>query len=85
MHKELGYLTQGFEDTKVINICVPLIIGKIHNISQDRTIIYGQIVVHYHLQKADPYYVQITIRENLIEYLGITTTNATDMITSKLI
>ena len=51
MCKELGWLAQGYKDTKGTNTVFFMSKEEIKRIPKDRTVTYARIVVDYHPQK----------------------------------
>jgi hypothetical protein len=85
MSKELGRLTQGFNNTEGTETIFFMSKDKIKEIPKDRTVTYARIVVDYRPQKADPNRVRITVGGNLIDYPGKLTTRTADITTAKLL
>ena len=69
MCRELGRLTQGFEDTKETNTMRFMNSRDINKIPRDRVITYARIVVDYRAHKKDPNRVRITTGRSSQEHV----------------
>jgi len=84
MCKELGRLSQGYDDVEGTNTIVYMTPDMVKNIPRDRTVTYARIVIDVRPQKEDPNRVRITAGGNLIFYPEELTTRTADLITTKI-
>ena len=85
--KEWGGLAQGDKRTGAsgTNKLIILSPDQIHEIPNDRVVMYANIFVDYRPQKEDPNRVRIATGGNLIIYPGELTTRTADITTSKIL
>ena len=84
MCKELGKISNGWNDTEGTQTVRFLTHEEIAAIPSDRTITYARIVVDYRKQKNDPNRVRITVGGNLLKDDQELTVRTADLTTSKV-
>ena len=85
IYVELGYLAQGYANTKGTDTINFMSLDEISNILADRTVTYARIVVDCREQEEeDPNRIHIMVEKNLIEYPYELTTCTADLTISKV-
>ena len=85
MCKELGRLTQGYNDVTGTTIIQVMTHKEIKNIPADQTVMYTRIVVDYQPQKDDLNRVCITVDGKIINYIYELTNRTADLTPSKML
>jgi len=86
MCRELGRLTQGFDDIKCTNTIKFLTLDEIRNIPSDKKITYVRIVVDHRPHKPkEPNRMRLAVGGNLIKYPGELTICTAGLTTTKIL
>jgi hypothetical protein len=82
LDNELVRLCQGIRDIQGKHTCFFLVLT---NITKDHKITYGKVVCDYKPNKAETYWVRLTVGGNILDYIGDVATSTADITTFKIL